>query len=536
MMPVDVCRPNRRRARRPPGARGAPAAAGAAAAGRGGGRTGGGPARARPAAASSSPGAAPCSRMRREAIEALGGAHGRAAGHLRDGERLLRRFAVRASGSRAASPRRSPRGSSPRPTSSSPSARRSTTGRRATGRSWLPTRRSCRSTCAPAPWAPTSPWRSPSSPMPRETARALDAELAARGHAAEGLRTPGRAREIAGGVWRAEPYEDASTPEQIDPRTLCLALERLLGPTRRSRSTPGHFMGYPSMYLQVPDARAWLFANGFQAVGLGLGDRDRRGGRAPRPPRPWRPSATAALFMALEELETAVARSALRLLVVVYDDAAYGAEVHHFGPHGPRRRRRSASRTPTSPRSPRAAGAEGLTVRSEADLAPVRAWAADGRGPLVIDAKVNPASPRTGSRRPSASADVPRGARMSVSADAVSSLIDGLAGGAVEVVDLTQPLSETTPVMQLPGAVREHARADPPAAQPLRRARAGLGVGRPGDRRARRHALRRADPLDHGPRRRGRGLRAAGPARRPGGGRRPVRGGRSGSGLSAHGR
>jgi kynurenine formamidase len=39
---------------------------------------------------------------------------------------------------------------------------------------------------------------------------------------------------------------------------------------------------------------------------------------------------------------------------------------------------------------------------------------------------------------------------MSVSADAVASLIDGLAGGAVEVVDLTQPLSETTPVLQLP--------------------------------------------------------------------------------------
>jgi kynurenine formamidase len=32
----------------------------------------------------------------------------------------------------------------------------------------------------------------------------------------------------------------------------------------------------------------------------------------------------------------------------------------------------------------------------------------------------------------------------------VSSLLDGLASGAVEIVDLTQPLSETTPVIQLP--------------------------------------------------------------------------------------
>ncbi|MGZ4275038.1 MAG: cyclase family protein [Solirubrobacteraceae bacterium] len=37
-----------------------------------------------------------------------------------------------------------------------------------------------------------------------------------------------------------------------------------------------------------------------------------------------------------------------------------------------------------------------------------------------------------------------------MSADAVAALAEGLASGAVEVVDLTQPLSESTPVLQLP--------------------------------------------------------------------------------------
>ena len=37
--------------------------------------------------------------------------------------------------------------------------------------------------------------------------------------------------------------------------------------------------------------------------------------------------------MSIAELETAV-RLGLGLLVVVYDDEAYGAEVHHFGPDG----------------------------------------------------------------------------------------------------------------------------------------------------------------------------------------------------------
>ena len=41
--------------------------------------------------------------------------------------------------------------------------------------------------------------------------------------------------------------------------------------------------------------------------------------------------------------------------------------------------------------------------------------------------------------------------------DALAALIAALAGGEVEVVDLTQPLSERTPVIQLPAAVRQHA-------------------------------------------------------------------------------
>ena len=38
----------------------------------------------------------------------------------------------------------------------------------------------------------------------------------------------------------------------------------------------------------------------------------------------------------------------------------------------------------------------------------------------------------------------------STQASHVSALLDGLASGAVRVVDLTQPLSETTPIIQLP--------------------------------------------------------------------------------------
>ena len=46
----------------------------------------------------------------------------------------------------------------------------------------------------------------------------------------------------------------------------------------------GAFLGWPGFYLDVPDARSWLFVNGFQAVGLGYGEPSP--GLMERKPRP----------------------------------------------------------------------------------------------------------------------------------------------------------------------------------------------------------------------------------------------------------
>jgi thiamine pyrophosphate-dependent acetolactate synthase large subunit-like protein len=219
------------------------------------------------------------------------------------------------------------------------------------------------------------------------TAGVLDAYLAARGHAATGWRTPERASQIAAGGWAGEPFEDASGAEGIDPRALSRALDALLPAERTVAVDSGHFLGWPSMYLRVPDARSWVFANGFQAVGLGLGCAI--GAAVARPGRVTVAAVgDGGLFMALPELETAV-RLGLRLLVVVYDDRAYGAEVHHFAPMA---HDVATVRFPDADLAAlaRAAGAEGVTVRSTADLGPVAEWLRDGRGPLLLDAKVHP--------------------------------------------------------------------------------------------------------------------------------------------------
>ena len=219
------------------------------------------------------------------------------------------------------------------------------------------------------------------------TARAIVEELDRRGVKKEGFRSDELAREISARRWRDEPYEDRGTGDHIDPRTLSILLDDLLPPERTVATDSGHFMGYPAMYLDVLDGHGFVFAQAFQSVGLGLANAI--GAAVARPER----LCVAAVgdggtLMALGELETA-ARYRLPMVVVVYNDAAYGAEVHHFGPMG---QNVDLTRFPDTDFAAlaRAAGAEGITVRGPEDLAPLKEWLGRRDRPLAIDAKVNP--------------------------------------------------------------------------------------------------------------------------------------------------
>lgn len=219
------------------------------------------------------------------------------------------------------------------------------------------------------------------------TGRALLDELEQRGHRSAGFRTPAVAERIARGGWRDQTYDDASDADRIDPRTLSIALHQVLPPERTVAIDSGHFMGWPAMYLDVPDADGFVFAQSFQSVGLGLGSAI--GAAVARPDR----VTVAAVgdggaLMALGELET-MARLGLPLLVVVYNDAAYGAEVHHFSPRGASRELVRFGDADFAELG-RAAGGHGLTVRRPEDLGAVEDWVTRRDGPLVVDAKVTP--------------------------------------------------------------------------------------------------------------------------------------------------
>ncbi|GAA1175135.1 thiamine pyrophosphate-binding protein [Pseudonocardia alaniniphila] len=186
------------------------------------------------------------------------------------------------------------------------------------------------------------------------------------------------------GRWNTVAYDDLTGPDGIDPRTLSIALDDLLPDDRTVAVDSGNFMGYPSAYLRVPDEHGFCFTQAFQSIGLGLATAV--GAALARPDR----LAVAALgdggaLMAAAELET-VARLGLPMVVVIYDDRGYGAEVHHFTG--------ADHTTVTFPDTDIAAigrgfGFDAVTVRTPDDLKPVAEWVNGPRtAPMLVDAKI----------------------------------------------------------------------------------------------------------------------------------------------------
>jgi acetolactate synthase I/II/III large subunit len=221
----------------------------------------------------------------------------------------------------------------------------------------------------------------------RTTASALLESAGPSVRSSTGYRTDELRMRIASAVrWRDVPYDDTSTAERIDPRTLTIGLDDALPAERIVSIDSGNFMGYPSMFLAVPDEDGFCFTQAFQSIGLGLATAI--GAALAQPGRlPVAAVGDGGLMTAAAELDTVV-RLGLPMVVVVYNDSAYGAEVHHFGPDG------FGLDTVRFPETDIAAVARGhgftaVTVRRAADLGAVRDWVGGARStPLLVDAKI----------------------------------------------------------------------------------------------------------------------------------------------------
>lgn len=198
-----------------------------------------------------------------------------------------------------------------------------------------------------------------------------------------------------GSLRRREPGDGSAPDGLLDPRSLSRELERMLPDNRVMVTDGGHFIGWVNTYFSVsrPDRFA-MVGTPFQAIGTGMPSLV--GAAAANPDQ------LAVLctgdgggLMSLADLESAV-RSVRRGVIVVYNDAAYGAEVHLYGLAGFDEKpmlipgTQSPSLGVDFAALARAVGAEGVTVSSLADLHSVEEHLAEGLdGVLLLDCRVS---------------------------------------------------------------------------------------------------------------------------------------------------
>ena len=206
---------------------------------------------------------------------------------------------------------------------------------------------------------------------------------------------------VEGSGWResvdvaaARVYEagDEAAPDgRLDPRSAARRIAELLPADRVVVSDGGHFIGWANMYWPVasPD-RMMMIGTAFQAIGQGwpsvVG--------ATRA----RPEATVVLtsgdgggLMAIADLESAVRAAGGRGMAVIWNDAAYGAEVNLYGLKGLAREPMLIPQVDFSAFAA-AVGAEGVAVRTLADLDRLASWSTEDpadRPFLVLDLRIS---------------------------------------------------------------------------------------------------------------------------------------------------
>ena len=214
------------------------------------------------------------------------------------------------------------------------------------------------------------------------TAKLLDDALAARNHANTGFRT-----EAVRAALKAAPSDTRECeiePGRIDPREAARILDEKLPANVGLVVGDGHFMSFPTMIMRKPRSPN-IFSTAFgsigqalcTAVGVAVGTRqpllcvEGDGGA----------------LQNIQELDTA-ARTGVKLLYVVMNDEAYGAEYHKL------KTKKldpdlSAVKAPDFAMVGRGFGCRGATVTTNAELSAAIDEFMSGNGPMVVDLKMS---------------------------------------------------------------------------------------------------------------------------------------------------
>lgn len=185
--------------------------------------------------------------------------------------------------------------------------------------------------------------------------------------------------------------DDLASDGRLDPRSAARRIAELLPSDRVVVSDGGHFIGWANMYwpVEAPD-RMMMVGTAFQSIGQGwpsvVG-----AALARRESTVVLTSGDGGGLMAIADLESAVRAAQGRGIAVVWNDAAYGAEVNLYGLKG---LAEGPMRIPEVDFAAfgAAVGAEGVVVKTLADLDRLGTWALEDaatRRFLLLDLRIS---------------------------------------------------------------------------------------------------------------------------------------------------
>ncbi|NLA65432.1 MAG: thiamine pyrophosphate-binding protein [Leucobacter sp.] len=201
-----------------------------------------------------------------------------------------------------------------------------------------------------------------------------------------GLEPDGELRALDAGTAATDGLCDDG---RLDPRAIASRLGQLLPKDRHVTSDGGHFIGWANMFWSVASPeRMIMVGTAYQTIGLGLATVAGVAAAAPESTVVVSTGDGGGL-MALADLETAI-RTTKSCVIVVWNDAAYGAEVHLYGLMGINQAPMQIPGVNFAALAS-ALGATGVKVTTLADLDALEQWRNHGaQGTLLLDCQISP--------------------------------------------------------------------------------------------------------------------------------------------------
>jgi acetolactate synthase I/II/III large subunit len=216
----------------------------------------------------------------------------------------------------------------------------------------------------------------------RKAVAAINEALETRQVRREGFRTA-----AARAVLDAPPHRFEAPGDGLDPRVLARKLGEALPKGALLTCGAGHFFAWVGMYTPLPEGVEIQYSYGFGAVGQGIGVAIGTG--AGNPGRPHiAVEGDGSLMFNIQELETIV-RHRMQMVLVVWNDNGYGAEVHKLVAKG-FDEKLAQWESPDFVALAKAFGGDGVLLRDPAELPAAIATGLRKGGLYLIDARVSP--------------------------------------------------------------------------------------------------------------------------------------------------